>query len=305
VVDERIPFPARTALALVQAHLKVQRAVAEQLLHDGCVQVNGRVIQQPHWRLQPGDALEIDYAPQPVAVSSKRQPIKREAFEIVHDDSALMVVVKPAGLLTVPTPKRERQTLIGNINRWLDRQQHGPQAFCVHRLDRGVSGLLVFAKSLSMAEALRNQFAERKPERVYTAIVAGHLQSPRGTFRSYLATDEGLNRYSTPDAEQGQLAITHYEVRQACVDASVVSVRLETGRRNQIRVHFAEAGHPILGDPRYRSHQAVHRHWPYTRLALHAESLGFTHPLTGESLQFVAPWPQEFRDFRRRAALGG
>lgn len=279
--------------------------MAEGLLHDGCVQVNGRVIQQPHWRLQPGDILEIEYAPQPVAVTGKRQAVKREAFEIVHDDAALMVVVKPAGLLTVPTPKRERQTLIGNINRWLERQQHGAEAYCVHRLDRGVSGLLVFAKSLSMAEALRNQFAERKPQRVYAALVAGQLQTPRGTFRSYLATDEALNRYSTAKPDEGQLAITHYEVRQVFQGATLVSIRLETGRRNQIRVHFAEAGHPILGDPRYRSHQAVHRHWPYARLALHAESLGFTHPLTGELLQFVAPWPQEFRDFRRKASPGG
>ena len=125
-----------------------------------------------------------------------------------------------------------------------------------------------------------------------------------GSIRSHLATDEALNRYSTGDPNVGELAITHYEVIDQFSDAAIVRVQLETGRRNQIRVHFAEAGHPILGDPRYRTQEATHRFWPYSRLALHAESLGLTHPVTGEKLQYVAPWPQEFRDFRRKASRG-
>jgi 23S rRNA pseudouridine1911/1915/1917 synthase len=304
VIDERVPMPARDIQSLIQSHLKVHRATAQELLKDGLVSVNGRVVRQLHWRLSPGDLLEIEYVPQPAAAPSKRKAARREPFEIAYDDEHLMLVVKPAGLLTVPTPKRERNTLISNINQWLDRQQRGTQAYCVHRLDRGVSGLLVFAKSLDIAHALRSQFQARKPQRKYAAIVAGRLSSARGTFRSHLATDEALNRYSTGDPNVGELAITHYEVIDQFSDAAIVSVQLETGRRNQIRVHFAEAGHPILGDPRYRAQDARHRHWPYSRLALHAESRGLKHPVTGEPLQYVAPWPQEFRDFRRKASRG-
>lgn len=302
VIDERVPRPARNVLALVQSHLKVQRAIAAKLVHGGMVSVNGRVVLQPHWMLSPGDLLEVEYAPQPAATPSKRAAAKREPFEIAYDDEYLMLVVKPAGLLTVPTPKRESNTLISNINRWLDRQQRGVQAYSVHRLDRGVSGLLVFGKSLDIAMALRSQFQARKPQRKYTAIVVGNMPERSGTFKSYLATDESLNRYSTTDPNAGELAITHYEVREQFQDSAILSVQLETGRRNQIRVHLAEAGHPIVGDPRYRSREAVHRFWPYSRLGLHAESLGLIHPISREPLQYVAPWPQEFRDFRRKAS---
>lgn len=300
LIDARVPPPARNALSLVQSHLKVQRSIALGLLHDGLVSVNGRPVFQPHWNLKPGDLLEIEYAPQPAATPKSKA--KREPFEIAYDDQYLMLVVKPAGLLTVPTPKREGNTLLGNINRWLDRQQPGVQAYCVHRLDRGVSGLLVFAKSLEMAHALREQFQARKPQRKYVAIVSGRVEPASGTIRNYLKTDEALNRYSTDDSEGGELAITHYEVREQFADAAILTVQLETGRRNQIRVHLAERGNPIVGDPRYRTQQAQHRHWPHSRLALHAESLGLEHPVTGEPLQYVAPWPQEFRDFRRKAS---
>ncbi len=291
-------------LALVQSHLKIHKSIAAELVHDGMVSVNGRVVSQPHWKLAVGDVLEIEYVPQPLAATGKRERARREPFEIVYDDEYLMLVVKPAGLLTVPTPKREKNTLLDNINRWLDRQQRGSEAFSVHRLDRGVSGLLVFGKSLEIALALRSQFQERKPKRIYTAIVAGQIESDSGTFKSYLATDADLNRYSTTDETAGELAITHYQLREQFNDASIVSVRLETGRRNQIRVHFAEAGHPVLGDPRYRTEQARHRFWPYSRMALHAESLALKHPVSKEPLEFIAPWPQEFRDFRRKARGG-
>lgn len=298
-VHPRIPLPARNLTALIQSLLKVHKNTALELIHDGMATVNGRTVRHPHYTLEPGDLLEVEYAPQPTA-PPKRKASGREPFEIAYDDQYLMLVVKPAGLLTVPTPKRERNTLLGGINRWLEREQPGKIACCVHRLDRGVSGLLVFAKSPDIAEMLRNQFADRKPERKYTAFTAGSIRQDRGTFRSYLATDDALNRYSTDDPEKGELAITHYEVRERFNDVTLVSVRLETGRRNQIRVHFAEAGHPLIGETRYRTEQAAHRAWNYQRIALHAESLAFDHPITGERLQYVAPWPQEFRDFRRK-----
>ncbi len=284
---------------VVQTVLKVHRSVAEKLIHDGAVRCRGRTLSQTHTKLNVGDELEIDYAPQPAKLpKAKAKMLAR--FEVVFDDADVIVVNKPAGLLTVPTPKREPNTLQSQIRKWLERNQPGAMAVCVHRLDRGVSGLLVFAKSHEVADALREQFAARKPERKYTAIVQGEFSDDHGTFRTYLATDESLNRYSVADPDAGELAITHFRVKERWQGVSLLEMQLETGRRNQIRVHLAEAGHPIIGDPRYRPELAEHPQWPLKRIALHAETLGLTHPSTGEPLSFSAPWPQEFRDFRRR-----
>lgn len=298
-IEESLPLPARTVLGAVQIALKVKRAVAERLIHEGGVLCRGRLLSQGFHRLQVGDLLEIDYVPQPARLS-KSQPSGMSRFEIVYDDSLFIVVNKPAGLLTVPTPKKESNTLQAQLKKWLAKQQPGAHAFCVHRLDRLVSGLLVFAKSTEAADAIRDQFASRKPDRRYTAFVAGRLTQPNGTVNSYLSTDDQLSRVSSVDPEQGELAITHYRVLQQWNAVALIEVRLETGRRNQIRVHLAELGHPILGDPRYRPQEAAHPYWPHGRVALHAETLAFQHPESGKLLRFVAAWPQEFRDLRKR-----
>lgn len=279
--------------------LKVKRKVAEQLIHEGGVSCLGRPLLQTHMRLDVGDILELDYAPQPVR-QAKSLGRSLDRFQIVHDDNCFIVVNKPAGLLTVPTPKRESNTLQSQIRKWLSRQQPQAHAVCVHRLDRLVSGLLVFAKSFHTADLIRSQFEQRKPERLYTAIVAGTPSQTQGTIRSYLSTDEDLNRRSSDNAEQGELAITHYRVKEVWQDVSLLEIQLETGRRNQIRVHLADMGHPVLGDPRYRRLDAEHPLWPYERIALHAETLAIMHPTSGELMRFVAPWPQEFRDLRKR-----
>ena len=301
-VDAKLPPPARTVLNIVQSALKVHRTVATQLIHEGAVRSGGRTLAQTHLKLDVGAEVEIDYAPQPKATPTRKDPSRTSQFEVIHDDEHLIVVNKPANLLTVPTPKREPNTLQSRVRTWLAKTQPDALAVCVHRLDRGVSGLLVFAKTYDAADLIRAQFAARKPERQYMAIVQGKLSQASGTFQSYLATDESLSRHSVQDPNGGELAITHYKVRESWSDTTLVEVTLETGRRNQIRVHFAEAGHPVLGDPRYRTQEASHRWWPYKRLALHAETLGLMHPETNEPLRFVSQWPQEFRDFRRKAA---
>ncbi|MEM8733810.1 MAG: RluA family pseudouridine synthase [Planctomycetota bacterium] len=303
-VTEHLPPPARNVLSVVQAACKLKRGPAQKLIHDGFVSCRSRVLTQPHFQLKVGDEVEIDFAPQPVKTPAKKGKAKsgNKRFEVVHDDEHLLVVNKPAGLLTVPSPKRERNHLRGQIQKWLDQQRADGKAICVHRLDRGVSGLLVFAKNDAIAQGLIWQFSIRPSLlRQYAAIVAGALAEKRGTFESYLATDEqSLNRFSVSNPNDGELAITHYRTKEEWRGATLVQVQLETGRRNQIRVHFAEQGHPIIGDPRYRPDLAEHPNWPHRRLALHAETLGFNHPATGEPLMFKAPWPQEFRDLRRK-----
>ena len=299
-VPASIPFPARQLASVLQNLLAIPASHSIWLIENGCVVVNHRLARRPNLRLEPGDQIELDWIPMPVAAPSKKKKTSsRGPIEFLYDDPYLCVVNKPANLLTVPTRYGEGQTLLSRVERRLKDSDPKAQAFCVHRFDRDVSGVILVAKSLEVAEAIRGQFAERKPERQYVAIISGHMEPRDGTIRSYLATDSDLNRFSVNDPTKGELAVTHYRTRTEWKDASLVEVHLETGRRNQIRVHLAEQGHPILGDPRYRSEQAAHWAWPHRRIALHGETLGITHPETGEPMKFLSPWPQEFRDFQR------
>jgi 23S rRNA pseudouridine1911/1915/1917 synthase len=309
-VPSSIPFPARRLASVLQNLFAIPASHSAWLIENGCVSVNQRLCRKGSHRLEPGDLLDVDWVPMPVKAPPPRKGTARNPIEFLYDDPHLCVVNKPAHLLTVPTRYGEGQTLVSRVQRRLRDTDPQAEVFCVHRLDRDVSGVLLLAKSLTIAEKIRDQFAQRKPERKYIAIVAGHLEPRSGTVTSYLATDQNLNRFSVKDSTQGELAITHYRTRTEWNDTSLVEVRLETGRRNQIRVHLAEAGHPILGDPRYRPTQASHWAWPHRRIALHGETLGIVHPITEEPMLFDSPWPQEFRDFQRsvarmRSARGG
>lgn len=228
----------------------------------------------------------------------------RRRFHILFDDEHLVVVEKGPGVLTVPTTRHETNTLVQMLRQYLGGgRRFAPRLEVVHRLDREVSGVLVFAKSATVAERLREAFAAHRPEREYVALVAGTLDVDAGTFTSRLLTGKSLQRFSSDDGERGEEATTHYQVERRLAGATLVRVRLETGRRNQIRVHFAEAGHPILGEQRYRPEQARHRLWRAARLALHARLLAFAHPATGEALRFESPLPPEFMSFQRAADL--
>jgi len=266
------------------------------LIDHGCVRLNGALATQPADRLRVGDHLELKYDANQ-RYHPKPKPRRNLGFSVVFEDKYLIVVDKPAELLTVPTRRNESNTLKDKVEAYIRHVAKGRGAFPVHRLDRGVSGLLVFGKSPEIMRQIKDQFAANKPEREYVALVAGRLTAKTGTFESLLATDKDLNRFSTDDEEIGQLAITHYRVISQFSDVALVQVRLETGRRNQIRVHFAEGGHPVLGDPRYAVEQAQHVRWRHQRLALHARLLGFDHPVSGQPLRFQSPLPDEMELF--------
>jgi 23S rRNA pseudouridine1911/1915/1917 synthase len=299
-VDAASPEVGLRADRIVQTLCGLSRSQVTGMFDHGCVQVNGAVCQSPGQRVEAGDKVTLKYDPHQ-RYHPKNKPRRNLGFELVFEDRYLLVVVKPAELLTVPTRRGETNTLLHKVSEYVRHVAGGRQAFTAHRLDRGVSGLLVLGKTLEISRAIRDQFALHKPEREYVAIVAGRLEQQEGTFESLLATDRDLNRFSTDDEDIGQLAITHFRVLKRLRDATQVQVWLETGRRNQIRVHFAEAGHPVLGDPRYKAALATHRLWAYKRLALHARTLGFEHPITGQPLRFVSPLPTEMERFLRSA----
>lgn len=282
---------------IVQQLCGKPRADVAGLFDLNCVRVNDALCMQPYQRLLAGDRVDLRYDPNQRYHPKKKSRAKL-GFELLFEDRSLLIVNKPADLLTVPTPRGESDTLLSRVSEYC-RRTGSRRAWPVHRLDRGVSGLLAFGKSAEVAQQIRDQFAMHKPEREYLAIVAGRVEERKGTIESFLATDKALNRYSTDDEEIGQLAITHYEVADYLKDATLVRVWLETGRRNQIRVHFSEAGHPVLGDPRYSIDLARHPLWRYRRIALHARRLGLEHPVTGKPLRFESALPAEMEWFAK------
>jgi 23S rRNA pseudouridine1911/1915/1917 synthase len=264
------------------------------LFDHGCVAVNGQPCDHPATPVEPGDRVDVRYDPAQ-GYREKKKAWTDPAFAIVYEEEDLIVVNKSAAALTVAVDNGAPTALADRITAYLRHASRQREALVVHRLDRGVSGLLVFAKSQRALLALQQQFKERKPERLYIAIVAGAVAPAAGTIQSHLVTADNLDQYSTHDPGEGQLAVTHYKVLKSLPDATAVEVRLETGRRNQIRVHFADRGHPVLGDRRYGRASAPHPLWSHRRLALHAATLGFTHPATNEPLRFTSALPHSMQ----------
>lgn len=287
----------------VQSLVNRPRAYVRGLFDHGCVSLDGQPCRNPGSPGAAGQLLAVDYDPQQNYRETPKARLSTR-FAIVHEDAHLIVVEKVAGILTVPTDRGETTTLVHEVARYLSRGARlTHRAYIVHRLDRDTSGLLVFGKTQAVADALRDQFAARKPDRQYVAIAAGQLQPDSGTFRSHLATNDELDQYSTDDGTTGKLAVTHWRVDARLQGATRLCVQLETGRRNQIRVHLAEAGHPILGDVRYRTDLSRHPAWRWPRLALHARTLGFTHPVTGQPVLAQSELPACFGQFA--ATCGG
>ncbi len=286
---------------VIQGMCGLPRAQVAGMFDHGCVHVNGCLSVFPGQKVLTGDKIELTYElgrGYPARLPRRRQ----YGFDLVFEDRYLLVVQKPAGLLTVPTRHEETDTLVARVARYVRDTTGEREVFHAHRLDREVSGLLVFGRTEPLTNALRDQFAANKPERLYMALVAGAVLpgeplGTTGTFSSLLATDSDLNRFSTDDSSIGQRAVTHYRVLRRFTDTTLVQLWLETGRRNQIRVHFSEAGHPVLGDRRYEPTRARHPMWPFPRVALHAKQLGFTHPVSRKLLKFTSPWPAEMDHF--------
>jgi 23S rRNA pseudouridine1911/1915/1917 synthase len=288
---------------IVKAITGRSRSQLRGMCLNGCVSVNGQPVNEPSTAVKEGDVIDVRYDPQrkyretwlgKFQSKSPQGLFQCKTFSVVFEDEYLIVVDKQAGILTVPTERQEPRTLVDEVSRYLgDRHR----ALVVHRLDRETSGLVVFAKRLEIAGALQDQLRLRAPDREYLAIVAGVMQDDSGQYESYLATSKRLSRYSVENPDGGEHAITHFAVAERLPETTLVRVKLDTGRRNQIRVHLAEAGHPIIGDRRYRPQLAKHPDWPHARLALHAHVLGFQHPVTGEDLRFVSEMPRSFLTF--------
>jgi 23S rRNA pseudouridine1911/1915/1917 synthase len=212
-----------------------------------------------------------------------------ENISLLYEDRSLVVVDKPAGLLTIATESEKRRTVYAVLFDQLRRRRPPERLFIVHRLDREASGLLVFAKTESAKLHLQDQFKDHSAHRTYRAVTEGRMTEDTRTLRSYLAENAAFRCYSTRDQAKGKLAITHVRVIQRTASKTHVEVELETGRKHQIRVHLAELGHPIVGDPFYGNKKS-----PIRRLALHGIKLCFKHPVTEKNMEFESPPPANF-----------
>jgi len=257
----------------------LSRRQARVLLDIGGVFVDGRRVKVAGRPMHAGEEVVAVMGGalaratgRPGREARARDESRLPTFQIVFEDTEIVVVDKPSGLLTAPTPESDRNNLAG----LLERRPGGAPVFVVHRIDLETSGLLVFAKTDAANRALSERFRTHDLERAYLAVVAG-------------AFPEHVRRIDRP--VDGRPATTHVGIRERLGErATVLDCRLETGRTHQIRLHVRAIGHPVLGDDRYG---APFPSAPPPRMALHATTLGFIHPTTGEALSFNSPWPPD------------
>lgn len=267
--------------ALSQFYPDTSRTTLRQMLQGGRVRVNGEAAVDAKRPVAAGDEVTVVSRSEAVTLPS--------SLSLLHEDDDVIVVIKANGLLTVATEREPENNAHQMLNEYL-KEKGGGRIHVVHRLDRETSGVLVFAKNFRAREALKQKFAAHDIDRVYVAIIEGKMQPPSGTIQSNLLERPNLRMESVKKHPEAKLAITHYKTLQVAGPYSLVEVTLETGRKNQIRAHLSEAGHPIVGDPFYGSTTN-----PLRRLGLHARLLGFEHPTTGKRMTFNAPLPQQFR----------
>jgi 23S rRNA pseudouridine1911/1915/1917 synthase len=251
-------------------------------------------------RLTAGDVLRI-WMDRPGSATPRRGEFVSGELHILYEDAALLVLNKPAGILSVPLERRATAVSAYDLIEDHLRSSGKRRPLVVHRIDLDTSGLVVFAKTAAAREALKEQFKRREPERVYWAVVNGYPQPAEGRWRDRLVWDRKalVQKEARGDDPRGIAAIADYRVLERFRDASLVEVRLHTGKRNQIRIQAQLRGHPLVGERRYVSGSGERR-IPFPRQALHAFRLSFLHPTDGRQLAFEAPLPVDFEGLLAR-----
>lgn len=211
------------------------------------------------------------------------------ALKILYEDDDVIVINKDAGLLSIATPQETELTAYRQLTAHVRITNPNNRIFVLHRLDRETSGVMMFAKSEKVQQSMQESWKEVVKERMYVALVEGMVKKTQGTITSWLKESSTLKMYSSPHPNDGQHAVTHYKVIQSNRNYSLVEVHLETGRKNQIRVHMQDIGHPVASDKKYGAKTK-----PFSRLGLHARVLSFVHPTTGKLMRFETDIPKQF-----------
>jgi len=273
----------------------LSRTTIKSLLSNQQISIKNQVIRQYDHPLTAGDEVDIRWG--------KGQATLRDPqLKIIFEDHDLIVVEKASGLLSIATQKERMRTAYSILSDYVKLQNPSNKIFVVHRLDRETSGLMLFAKNQDVQFEMQNNWKYAVSQRKYIAVVEGKLQtgdnSGKGTIKSYLWESKAFIVYSSQNPEDGQEAITHYQVLKSNDDYSLVEMELETGRKNQIRVHMNSIGYPLAGDLKYGGH-----HSNLKRLALHAYVLSFVHPVTGEMHNFETTIPSAFNAMIEKDAV--
>ena len=269
---------------LMKAMDGISRTKVKKMLTYDSVYVNDRVVSQHNFQLKPNMRVSIKK-------SSEGNRFKNFWVKIVFEDDHILVVEKKAGILSSSTtPKDESVKTI--LNYYLDKTHQHANAHTVHRLDKFTSGLIIFAKSKKVALEFEQDWKERVYDRRYVALVHGELPKSQGTVASWLKDDSHYVTHSSQEDNGGKYAVTHYKKLKSGNGYSLVELKLETGRKNQIRVHLQDLGCPVVGDLKYGDGSD-----PINRLGLHAYKLCFKHPVTGEDMKFETDIPKSFYFF--------
>jgi 23S rRNA pseudouridine1911/1915/1917 synthase len=271
----------------------LSRRGAQEAVRRGQVDVAGQACLDPGQEIDPETPL--NYCP-----NRPRPEIAVRRLRVLFEDEHIVIVDKPAGVLTQPTPERELDTLLERAGRYLTRSRRvtRPYVGIVHRIDRNTSGVVLLVSSARALRPFQSMFRTHSIERSYIAVVEGAVEPGSGTIDRPLVVDRGDGRRGTSrHAGLGSPAITHYElIERFGGTAAQLLCRLETGRTHQIRIHLAEEGHPVVGEPVYRSKTSPPFPVPFPRQALHAQTLGFVHPMTGQEVRIEAPLPDDLAD---------
>ncbi len=278
IVDREVPL-----LEYLLATLPGSKNKIKDTLQGRGVKVNGKVVTQYDYPLTPGTKVSV-------SKSKKNDVFKSRYVNIVYEDQYLIVIEKKPGILSMAAG---RSSL--NVKTVLDeyfKKTHQPcRAHVVHRLDRDTSGLMIYAKDMETEQILEHEWHDIVFDRRYVALCSGEYEESTGTIANWLKDNKAYITYSSPVDNGGKYAVTHYCVLDSSLNHTLVEFKLETGRKNQIRVHSADMGHPVCGDVKYGNGDS-----PLHRLCLHAYMLCFYHPVTRRPMEFSTPIPSQFKE---------
>ena len=277
-------YPAEEAGPLLEfllAHMAGKsRNHIKSLLRRGQVAVEGQTATRFDHQLLPGQMVTV--------TGSVPEEVKLP-FPILYEDEEILVVDKPAGLLSMAHERERYRTAYRMATDYMSRKNPRGRVFIVHRLDRDTSGVLLFAKSEAVKRAYQDNWGELVRRRGYLAVVEGRMEKAQGTVRSRLRETTAHRVYSAAPGQDGREAVTRFTLQESGKRYSLLEVDIDTGRKNQIRVHMADLGHPVVGDRKYGAAAS-----PLNRLCLHAHILELVNPVTGRDMLFKAPVPKDF-----------
>jgi 23S rRNA pseudouridine1911/1915/1917 synthase len=261
---------------------KSRNTIKSFLIHRQ-VTVDNHEVSKYNYALLPGQQVKI------IIGKKTEEIIKYHGLKILFEDAYIIVIDKEAGLLSIATEKERRQTAYFILTEHVRKTKRNDRVYIVHRLDKDASGVMMFAKSVEMQEILQRNWEKAKVDRRYAALAEGKMENIEGTHISWLKESSALIMYSYNFDNGGQKAITHYKLIKGNNDYSLLEVKIDTGRKNQIRVHMKDLGHSIVGDKKYGATTN-----PIRRMGLHATSLAFQHPVTNKEMRFESPVPGSF-----------